>query len=96
MKLESDIVVAINRVNSCIKEQIFNLSKLTRGEWVTYSTSQTMTNGSFEVKKVAAMQQELSYIIEGILEYDSHADTCLMWKGWVTLFVNEYSAKVFR
>ena len=40
------------------------------------------------------MWQELSNIVEGILEDDSHADTWLLWKGWITLFVHDYSKKV--
>ena len=56
------------------KELNFNLSKITSRERVTYPTPITMTTKNYGVLKVAAMQQEISGIIAGILEDASNAD----------------------
>ena len=53
-----------------------------------------MTSKVSEVRNFAEMRQELSDIVEGILEDDSHAYTCLMGKVYRTLVIHEYSAKV--
>ena len=53
-----------------------------------------MTSKVSEVRKVAAMRQKLSSIVVGILEDDSHADTCLIGKVCRTLLTKDYYAKV--
>ena len=40
------------------------------------------------------MHQEISDIVEGILEDDSHTNTCLLGKVWRTLDLDDYSAIV--
>ena len=39
---------------------------------------------------------EPTNIIEGIFEYESHTDTCLLGKVWRIMIIYEYSTKVYR
>ena len=83
-----------NKSSEYFKEVRSNPSNLTSGEWVAYPIPRTMAIKSSEVRKFSAMQQEISCIIEGILEDYSHRDKYLLGKGWKNLFVSDYSAKV--
>ena len=42
------------------------------------------------------MWLEPTNIIEGIFEYDSHTDTCILGKVWRIMIIYEYSAKFYR
>ena len=55
---------------------------------------QNMPSKISEVRRVAAMRQDIFDTIKGVLEDYIHAYTCLLGKGWKTLVLHDYSEKV--
>ena len=53
-----------------------------------------MTRDSSEARRVTEIQQELSDIVEGILEDYRNEDTCRLGKGYINMVIHNHYSKI--